>query len=395
MKGRVVPLGSIMARRSGSVDPARWPNETFELYSIPAFDAGTPLLVAGHAIGSTKQIVRANDVLLSRIIPHIRRAWVVGPNDKHRQIASGEWIVFRSDRVHPQYLRQLLVTDRFHAQFMKTVAGVGGSLLRARPSRVAAINIQLPPLPEQRRIADILDQANAVRAKRREALAQMQALTQSMFLDMFGDPETNPRRWAVSPVSEYVASFQGGRSIEADPDSKAPARNRLLKVSAVTTMAFLPGEAKPAPDWYEPPAGHFVRPGDLLFSRANTSALVGAVALVDQTPNNLLLPDKLWRFVWREPMLVEPLFIWALFQTASFRRKIVSRATGTSGSMKNISQEKLMGIRSILPPLALQRQFARHLARAQELRLRMAESTRQLDVLLASLQYRAFVASRE
>ena len=56
--------------------------------------------------------------------------------------------------------------------------------------------IPLPPLPEQRRIAEILDKADALRAKRRAALAQLDTLTQSIFLDMFGDPATNPKGWA-------------------------------------------------------------------------------------------------------------------------------------------------------------------------------------------------------
>ena len=74
---------------------------------------------------------------------------------------------------------------------MRTVSGVGGSLLRARPAEVFKIQIPLPPLAEQKRTAGILDAADALRAKRREALAQLDSLLQSTFLDMFGDPVTN------------------------------------------------------------------------------------------------------------------------------------------------------------------------------------------------------------
>jgi type I restriction enzyme S subunit len=70
----------------------------------------------------------------------------------------------------------------------------------------------LPPLPEQRRIAEILDKADALRAKRRAALAQLDTLTQSIFLDMFGDPATNSKGWSILRIGD-VADVQGGLQV--------------------------------------------------------------------------------------------------------------------------------------------------------------------------------------
>ncbi len=184
----MISVGELMVSRGGSVNPLQFPNEEFDLYSIPAFDAGPPEIAQGSAIGSTKQVIQPKDVLLSKIVPHIRRAWIVGNDRGRRLIGSGEWIVFRGEKALPKYLRHVLVGDPFHQQFMQTVSGVGGSLLRARPAFVAAIQIPLPPLPEQRHIAAILDQAETLRTQRRTALAQLDSLTQSIFIDMFGDP---------------------------------------------------------------------------------------------------------------------------------------------------------------------------------------------------------------
>ena len=75
------PLGDFVAKKSGSVDPLKFPDEVFDLYSIPSFDQGQPEVRAGNEIGSAKQIVKTNDILLSRIVPHIRRAWVVGAKE--------------------------------------------------------------------------------------------------------------------------------------------------------------------------------------------------------------------------------------------------------------------------------------------------------------------------
>lgn len=229
-----------------------------------------------------------------------------------------------------------------------------------------------------------------MRTKRRAALAALDTLTQSIFLDLFGDPGDNPKGWPLHPVSDYVAEFQGGKSLEAESADILVTRHRVLKVSAVTGMRFLPHESKPLPDSYEPPAEHFVRFGDLLFSRANTTELVGAVAFVNTVPPGTLLSDKLWRFVWREPTKVDPMFVWALFQTPTMRHEIGRRATGTSGSMKNISQEKVFGIATVLPPLPLQREFARRLAAVEKLKAAHRDSLAEMDALFASLQHRAF-----
>jgi len=195
-----------MATKLGSIDPSKFPDEVFDLYSIPAFDQGESAVIPGNQIGSAKQIVQTDDVMLSKIVPHIRRAWIVGKSKGYRTIASGEWIVFRSKKFDNGYLRQVLVSDLFNKEFMGTVAGVGGSLLRARPAHVAKIKIPLPPLPEQRRIAAILDKGEALRAKRRAALAKLEQLAQSIFLEMFGDPATNHGRFEFVELSAACIS---------------------------------------------------------------------------------------------------------------------------------------------------------------------------------------------
>ena len=206
-----VPLGELMATRTLSLDPAKFPDEEFELWSIPAFDAGAPEAAFGSTIGSAKKVIEPNDILLSRIVPHIRRSWVVAaPSAGRRQIASSEWIIFRSARIDPPYLRHVLLGDTFHAAFMGTVAGIGGSLLRARPEAVKRIEIALPPLAEQRRIAAILDQADALRRLRRQSLSRLSDLGQAIFFEMFGDPALNPKGFRMRPLRDVASKFSDG-----------------------------------------------------------------------------------------------------------------------------------------------------------------------------------------
>jgi type I restriction enzyme M protein len=101
---KLVPVGRFMREDVKTVDPRKTPDELLELWSIPAFDAGRPELIRGGEIGSQKKVVSPGDVLLSRIIPHIRRGWVVQANpDGRRQVASTEWIDFFKRRSRPRF----------------------------------------------------------------------------------------------------------------------------------------------------------------------------------------------------------------------------------------------------------------------------------------------------
>lgn len=188
-----------MAKKNGSVDPSKFLDERFELFSIPAFDKNETEILYGREIGSQKQIVQKNDILLSKIIPHIRRAWVVSESKGYRQIASGEWIVFRGEEIFPNFLKHLLTCNIFHAQFMQTVSGVGGSLLRARPAHVAELKIPFPPLAKQKTIATILDKVRVIETNREQAFAKLNQLSESIFNEMFVK-NVNPNR--VTSVKE-------------------------------------------------------------------------------------------------------------------------------------------------------------------------------------------------
>ena len=90
----------------------------------------------------------------------------------------------------PRFTYWYIRSDRGQAEIMKDFRGATvGGISRGFTSK---FQIPLPPLPEQKRIAGILDAADALRARRRESLAQLDTLLQSTFLDMFGDPVTNP-----------------------------------------------------------------------------------------------------------------------------------------------------------------------------------------------------------
>src|SRR5690606_16142893 len=103
------PLSEFFAKKGGSVNPLNFKEEEFELYSIPAYESGLPEKLFGQEIGSSKKKLKGGDVLLSRIVPHIRRCWIVPEKQDLRQIGSGEWIVFTSNDIDASYLRHYLM----------------------------------------------------------------------------------------------------------------------------------------------------------------------------------------------------------------------------------------------------------------------------------------------
>lgn len=284
--------------------------------------------------------------------------------------------------VDPTFLAAMLRAQ--HATILAQVSTAAHGTKKLETRVLEDLRLPLPSLPEQRRIAAILDQADALRSKRRQALAHLDTLTQSTFHDMFGDPDD-----AIDVIRFHeVADLSGGRNLVAE-DAAAASPYRVLRISAVTSGEYKHWESKPLPPGYEPPTSHLVRPGDLLMSRANTTELVGAVAYVRQTPPNLALPDKIWRFEWRTPNSV-PTFYHALFRTESLRRRISRLSSGTGGSMKNISKAKLESL--ALPRVDAQEQmgFEARVNAVNAQRDRMQRALAADDELFASLQSRAF-----
>lgn len=379
----MLPLAELMVKRAGSVDPSKFPDEQFDLYSIPAFDKGSHEVVAGSAIGSTKQVVAPNDVLLSKIVPHIRRSWVVGQNNNRRMIASGEWIVFRSNKVDPAYLRHVLVSDPFHAQFMQTVSGVGGSLLRARPAQVAKINVPIPHLSEQRRIAAILDQADALRAKRREALAQLDSLSQSIFMEMFGNPVTSPKGCISSTLGDCVEEMQYGPRFYNEAYSEEGIR--IVRITDLNTSGSLDFDAMPRMDVDAETQTKFaLSAGDIVFAR--TGATVGKVALMREGDPPCIAGAYFIRMRFQKHIIPE--YAYSVLQSSSVQSLIAGQSR--QAAQQNFSGPGLRRLPMPIPALERQTQFAQRLETIRNEKIKHLNGLGLVNDLFGSLQHRAF-----
>lgn len=380
---RMVAAGELIAGSRSTVDPSKFPEERFELWSIPAFDKREPDAVLGREIGSQKQAVRPGDVLLSKIVPHIRRAWVVIPSRSGlRQIASSEWIVFRTADADPEYLRHLLTSGRFHAEFMSTVSGVGGSLMRARPSYVAKIQVPLPPIEEQRRIAAILDKADELRANRRAALAHLDSLTQSIFLEMFG----NSSKYELVELGT-IADVQGGLQVTT-ARSVNPVEVPYIRVANVQRGRLDLSEIKSIRATDAEVRRTRLQRGDVLLVEGHGNpAEIGRAAEWDDSIPECVHQNHIIRA--RPRSEVHSRYLTEYLNSAPGRSHLLRAANTTSG-LNTISVSVVKSAPIALPSICDQNEFAQRCAASDELRgLHHAAST-DVEGLFESLQQRAF-----
>jgi type I restriction enzyme S subunit len=262
--------------------------------------------------------------------------------------------------------------------------------LTLNKAKLLETEIPLPPLAEQRRIAEVLDKAEALRAKRRAALAQLDSLTQSLFLDLFGDPVVNLKKWDRRPFSELLEAIDSGWSPVCLDRPTTGSEWGILKLGAVTRCEYNALENKALPANEEPDPSLEVKAGDLLFTRKNTYELVAACAFVRTTPPKLMMSDLIFRLRTKDNAPVDKVFLQNLLVYPSKRSAIQKLASGSSGSMPNISKARLLTVPIELPPLGLQHEFARRVAAVEKLKTAQRAALAELDGLFASLQHRAF-----
>lgn len=233
----------------------------------------------------------------------------------------------------------------------------GATIPHVNGETLKQIQIPLPPLTVQKEIAEILDTADALRKKDNELLKKYDELAQSIFIEMFGDPVRNEKGWEVKKLDNLIKQIKAGSSYGGEEKELEKDELGVLKVSAVTSGFFRPEEFKAVKKSIIDKDIVKVKKGDFLFSRANTRELVGATCIVDNDYENLFLPDKLWKIDFDKTQC-ETIFIKTVLSSQSIRFELNKTATGTSGSMLNISMPKLRDLLVIVPPLTNQKKFS-------------------------------------
>jgi type I restriction enzyme S subunit len=245
----------------------------------------------------------------------------------------------------------------------------------------------LPPLAEQRRIAEVLDRAEALRDKRRAALAQLDSLTQSLFLDLFGDPKSNLKAWPQKAMAELFATSPiFGTMIPPVAEKRGWLS---LRVGNIQDWSLDLSDQK----YVELPSAsrerHSVKDGDLLLARAIASQdHLGKCVIAHPNGEQWAFDSHLMRLRF-DLKHTEPEFIRHLFMTPG-GRSIFLRASRKSTVQFNINTKEMSALQIPVPPIELQREFARRVTAVEKLKTAQRASLAELDALFATLQHRAF-----
>jgi type I restriction enzyme S subunit len=337
-------------------------------------------------MGSSIHAFGNKHVLYSKLRPNLNK--VVVPDEAGYCTSELVPLLPNPKKLDRKYLAYYLRSDDFVSWAVSKTAGA--KMPRLNMKLFGQHEIPLPPLETQKHISRMLEQADQLRKQAQQMESELNQLAQSLLLAMFGDPVTNTKGWEKFPVRHFVAEFEGGKSVAAAGDETDQSQYRVLKISAVTWREFNPLESKPLPEEYQPEERHFVRKGDLLFSRANTTELVGATSYVFDDYENLLLPDKLWRFVWKDGVKVSPMFIWYLFMNPGIRVELGKLSSGSGGSMKNISKGRLLPYEVIFPPYDVQQLFERKYLEIRNREQACREQVNEFESMFNALMQRAF-----
>ena len=212
--------------------------------------------------------------------------------------------------------------------------GRGGTQKNIGQGILKEQKIPLPPLGEQKRIAEILGGVSKAIQKTKVQLLLVDILKENKYLSLSKDADT------FKSLKDLGVKKITGKSIVAKPDNEHDI-NQIIKVSAVSSGRFIASETKPLPADYEPNNLHEIHQGDLLFARASGSAnLLGACCIVDKEIQHLYLPDKVWKLEVNEDILPKVYLLQAL-RGREFRSVAESHFSSSTG-VKNIKTSVLM-----------------------------------------------------
>ncbi|WP_407294069.1 restriction endonuclease subunit S [Stutzerimonas zhaodongensis] len=330
-----VALGELTKIRTGKLDAnASSPNGEFPFFTC----ASEPLRIASYSYDCECVLVAGNGDLNVK--------YYEGKFDAYQRT----YIIETADpeKLNTRYLYYFM--DSYLSSLREQ--SIGGIIKYIKIGNLTGAQIPLPPLPEQRRIAAILDKADALRAKRREAIAKLDLLLQSVFLEMFGDPAKNPKGWkVVKSGSLFAEKPRIGTTKPATGDGYLVVRVGELGAYRIelekSSRVVLDNEVMKK---------FLLRTGDIVLARAiGSKDQLGKCSYFPGNSEPVCIDSHVMR-LRPNPEKVEPAWLYSLISSDSGKR-ILQRKGGATAVQFNINAAQASDLDIPVPPLAMQKEF--------------------------------------
>ena len=365
-----------------TINPPDNPDEVYELYSVPSFDSQYPEIIKGSEIGSSKITVEDGDVLVCKINPRINRVWVVKHHTDHPLLASSEWIVVRNSKMDSNYLKWYFSSPTFRNLLVSQVAGIGGSLTRAQPKQVAQYPVPIVDICEQRRIAAVLNKVSGLIAKRREQLDKLDELVKARFVEMFGDPVSNPYNWEKVSLSELADIRIGPFGSLLHKEDYIEGGHPLVNPSHIIDGKIVIDEKLTVSHQkYVELEAYHLKAGDVVMGRRGE---MGRCAVVSQ--EDLLCGTG--SLLIRPKGKVTADYIQKIISFPSFKKMIEDMAVGQT--MPNLNVPIVSAFQIIKPPVQVQENYYTFVTQVDKSKLTIRQSLDKLEVLKKALMQQYF-----
>lgn len=281
----------------------------------------------------------------------------------------------------PEYLAYWLRTQK-----AKMIQHAGGTTFKeiARGT-IRKFEIPIPPLGEQNHIVDLLSRAEGIVRLRREAEKKAAELIPALFLDMFGDPAANPKRWPMAPVGEVIAAADYGSSTKSSDNGSGLPLIRMGNVdyAGALNLSDLKHVNLPAEEIEK----YRLHEGDILFNRTNSKELVGKTGLWDDTRDAIVASYFIRVRVQRDKL--NPRYFWAFMNSRHMKRVLFETSRGAIGQA-NINSKELKSFKVALPPLTLQQDFAGKIEQVRSIQSQQTAAATKAQATFDALLARAF-----
>jgi len=318
---------------------------------------------------------------------------VAGNGDLNVKYYNGKFDAYQRTYIIESKNKDILLVPylyRFLEKYVETLRqqSIGGVIKYIKLANLKNAELLIPSKEKQKECILKMEIIDYLILNTKRQLALLDELVKSRFIEMFGDPTTNQKRWETKKIGECLSGIDSGKSFVCSNEPRTGVDAAVLKLSAVTYGEYYPEENKALFDNAMFVENAEVHSGDLLFTRKNTPELVGMCAYVKNTPSKLMMPDLIFRLNTNE--FCNKIFLWKLINHTLFRKSIEAIAVGSAKSMSNISKERLGQLMIIVPPLMLQERFAAFVHQTDKSKLAVKQSLEKLETLKKALMQQYF-----